>query len=263
MMKTKKVLLASVAAMLLLTACGAEKTKIIDLKSLNAPGTVIGAPQDYAAARQVGEYLPNVTMKYFINTADAVAAIESNKIDGFIYDRCNLDYMVQANSKIAVLPDSMGDLDICAATAFENKELMSQLNEFIKNYQDDGTAQDMYERWILSKNHMMPTIEPPEYPAKKLKVITSGEVEPMTFYKGNELWGNDIEFTRRFALEYGYEIEFVVMDYSGMPEAIRSGKGDCIIADLFYGEERAEQIWFSEPYIKTQLAVLVNRSRLQ
>ncbi len=255
--------MAAVATMLVLTACGAEKSKITDLQSLNTPDSIIGAPQDYAAAQQVSEYLPLARMKYFVSTVDAVAAVGSNKIDGFIFDRCNLDYMAEANPEIAVLPDSMGELNICAATAFENTELMAQLNGFIKKYQDDGTAQDMYKRWILTKDHEMPVIQPPQNPVKKLKIITSGEVEPMTFYRGAELWGYDIEFSRRFAKEYNYEIEFVVMDYSAMPDAIRSGKGDCIIADLFHGEERAEQIWFSKPYIKTQIAVLVNRSRLQ
>lgn len=262
-MKTKGMLLLAVAAMLLLTACGAEKSRITDLKSLNTADSVIGAPQDYAAARQVAEHLPNVSMKYFVNNADAVAAIESNKIDGYIFDRCNLDYIVSSNPKLAVLPDGMGDLDVCVATAIESTALMAQFNAFIKKYQDDGTAQDMYERWILTKNHEMPAIDPPQNPVKKLKIITNGEMEPMEFYRGTELSGYDIEFSRRFAREYSYDIEFVVMDYTAMPDAVRSGKGDCIIADLFYSEERAAQIRFSDPYIKTQIAVLVNRSRLQ
>lgn len=262
-MKAKGTLLFAVAAILALSACGAEKIKIDGLKSLNSRDCIVGAPQDYAAAKQVGEYLPNVQMKYFVNTADAVAAVESNKIDGYIYDRCNLDYMARSNPKVAVLPDGMGELDICAATSYENTQLMAQLNAFIKKYRDDGTADDMYERWILAENHEMPQIEPPKNPDKKLKVITNGEVEPMNFYHGTELWGYDIEFAKRFAAEYNYEIEFVVMDYSAMPDAIKTEKGDCIIADLFYGEERAGQIWFSEPYIKTQIAVLVNSSRLQ
>ncbi len=262
-MKFKGILFLAVALTLVLTACGAEKSMITGLSSLNTPDSVIGVPQDYAAARQVGEYLPKATIKYFVGTADAVAAIESDKIDGFIFDRCNLEYMIRSNPKLSVLPDSMGELDICAATSFENTALMTQLNAFIKKYRDDGTAEDMYNRWILTKNHDMPAIKPPENPAKMLKVITNGEMEPMAFYRGTELWGYDIEFAKRFASEYGYEIEFLVMDYGAMPDAIKSGKGDCIIADLFYGEERAEQILFSDPYIKTQIAVLVNRSRLQ
>lgn len=84
----------------------------------------------------------------------------------------------------------------------------------------------------------------------------------MNFYKGTELVGYDIEFARRFALAYNYEIKFVVTDYADMLAAIDSGKGDCIIWDFFYNEERAQEVEYSNPYIKTQITMLVEKARV-
>lgn len=259
----KKIMIMSLALTFILAGCkGSEEPPITDITSLNYKDSKVGIPDSSSFDKEVVTALPDAEILYYTNSIDAVMALTAGKIDGFAYDRCNLDYMAAANDKVFVLPDSLGDMDICTATAKENTELMAQFNEFIESYKADGTADDMYNRWILQKNHEMPQIDQPANPVKKLKVITNGVTEPMNFYKGTELAGYDIEFAQRFALAYDYEIEFVIMDYAAMALAITSGKADCIISDFFYNEERAEQIQYSDPYIKTQVTVLVEKSRL-
>lgn len=251
------------ALTLVLFGCGSStKSQITDIGSLNYSQSKIGIPDDNSFDKIVIKRMSDAKLKYFTNSIDAVIAITSGKIDGYVLDRCNLDYMAAANDEVAVLPDSFGELDVCAATAKGNVELMAQFNEFIKGYQKDGTSEDMYNRWILKKGNKIEQIEKPKNPVKTLKVITNGVTEPMNFYQGSELVGYDIEFAQRFALAYNYEIEFLVMDYAAMPLAIASGKADCIISDFFYNEDRAKEIEYSDPYIKTQITLLVEKSRL-
>lgn len=240
----------------------ANNKTITGLSSLNTKAATIGLPIGYAAVKQVKEYLPNVKVKYFNSDADGITAVDTDKIDGYVYVRSRLDYMAAADSNLAVLKDSMGNLDICAAVALGNSTLANQLNEFIAQYQKDGTAKEMNSRWVLQRDTTMPQIVPPKHPTKTLKIITSGVIEPMTFYKGSELCGYDIEFAKRFAQKYNYTIKFVVLDYSAMPAALQSGQGDCIIADLFYNKEWTKQMQFTDPYIQTQITAAVKKSRL-
>lgn len=258
----KRILIAFLALLTLSGCGGAKKTQITNIASLNYSGSKVGIPDSNSFDKEVVAELPNAELKFYSNSMDAVMALTAGKLDAFAYDRCNLDYMAAANDKVSVLPDSLGDMDICTATAKGNTALLAEFNKFIADYKADGTAEDMYSRWILQKEHEMPQIESPTSPSKKLKVITNGVTEPMNFYQGTELTGYDVEFAMRFALAYNYDIEFIVMDYAAMPLAITSGKADCIISDFFYNAERAQEIDYSSPYITTQITLLVEKDRL-
>ena len=71
----------------------------------------------------------------------------------------------------------------------------------------------MYERWAVLEDETMPEIAEVKEPKYHLIVGTSGRAEPYTYYKGNELWGYDIELARRFALWLNADLEFKVYNY--------------------------------------------------
>lgn len=256
----KKFILAFLAAVIL-CACTGEKPLIVNLDSLNTSSTILGVGESFGDSHNlVKERFPNAQIQFFLNTP--YEAVETGKIDGYVVDRCSLDYVCAANDKLAVLDEGLADINVCVATANESTELMAQVNEFIKQYTDDGIAEDMYKRWILQKQHDMPDIKKPENPVKTLKIITNGLSEPMNFFKGTEIWGYDIEFIKRFTAAYNYDYEIVTMDYPAMSVALMSNKADMIISNFFYSAERAEIITYSDPYMVTEMAILVNKDRL-
>ncbi len=59
------------------------------------------------------------------------------------------------------------------------------------------------------------------------------------------------------ASELGKPVEFKNLAFDGLIPALQTGRIDLIISSLTANEQRREQIDFSDPYVKTGLAVLV------
>jgi ABC-type amino acid transport substrate-binding protein len=95
--------------------------------------------------------------------------------------------------------------------------------------------------------------------AKKLVIATDATYPPFEIIddKG-EFSGVSIELGRALGKELGREVEFQNINFDGLIAALKSGSVDCIISSLTANEERRQSIDFSDPYVKTGLALLAS-----
>lgn len=85
---------------------------------------------------------------------------------------------------------------------------------------------------------------------KTLKVLTSSGYEPYEIVDKDtkELTGFDIDVMNEAAKIAGYEIEWIDMDFDGIIDSIKTGKGDVAIAGITPTPKRMKQVDFSDVY---------------
>ncbi len=248
----------------LLFGCGKEEQKqLAKPEDLNAPGMLIGVPQGAAAMTVAEQRFDQATIRYYGALIDGYTAVQNRKLDAFVFDRQNLLYVCRTNPELAVLPQGLTDEHIVVGMPKSHTALAAEVNAFIARYLADGTYQEMYQRWVQGEHPQMPDIPTPQNPTRKLTVAAEGLNEPMNYFKADgTLTGFDIEFAKRLALALNAELAFVSADFGGMIAATEAGKVDLMITNLNATPERAEQLLLSDPYLITDIAVLIHRDRL-
>ena len=72
--------------------------------------------------------------------------------------------------------------------------------------------------------------------------------------------GVSVSLARALATHLGRELVIENIAFDGLIPALKTGKIDCIISSMTATPERSRSIAFSEPYLKTGLALLVAKS---
>jgi polar amino acid transport system substrate-binding protein len=70
--------------------------------------------------------------------------------------------------------------------------------------------------------------------------------------------GLSVDFMKDFAAAYGYDLQVENIAWDGLIPSLQTGSIDCIISSMTITEEREQNVDFSEPYARAQLALLAN-----
>lgn len=93
---------------------------------------------------------------------------------------------------------------------------------------------------------------------KRLVIGMDATYRPFEFQDSTgALTGVSVEIGRAIAAELGREVEFRNINFDGLILALKTGTIDLIISSMTANDERRKSVAFSEPYVKTGLAVLV------
>ncbi len=247
--------------------------KLNDLNSnMFRLGLPLGAQSMHVGEEQFTEARPC----YFNNHHAAYSALLQGKIDGYLFDSHTLDYVAANSPDLAVLPGSVGRVDIAIGVAPRNAELLGPINQFIDQYKQDGTYQAMYNRWMKPESRTetgfvrpnvpeMPQIDAPAAPTRTLVVGTCSQMEPLCFRpRGSETYtGFDMELLRRLALQLNFRYVIRDLDYVTMMDELAQGELDIAIAGLNKTDERVKrQILFSKNYIDSHIVALVRSAQV-
>ena len=228
---------------------------------LNQAGRTIGVNQGSAAEAAVISEFPEATIVYYTDNLLGYTALAQGKLDAYVYDLVQMQLTIDSGlTGVHLLPEVM-DKKVQIAVGYSNvsaiPELGDRLNRFIAELKADGTLDNMYRRWVIEKDSVMPEIPKPEKPQFRLTVGTTGNVPPYSYYEGDGLTGYDIELAQRFAAWLGAELSFQVIDFDGVVAAVQSGKVDVVMSNLQYLPERAESMPFSDILYEEKLGILV------
>lgn len=246
----------------LLAGCdGKSGGAITSLSQLNERGRTIGIFSDTNDNKLVASKLPQAEVAYYQDTISGYTAVSQGKLDAFVYGKLAMETAIQNGMQgVRLLDETLGQ-SYTSAVALSPKakipDLENKVNAFLDEIKEDGTLDDIADRWLVRKEQTLPVIPVPETSPLHLVVGTSGSYEPFTYYVGTELRGYDIELAYRFGAWLGATVEFKVYDYGGIVAAAQSGDVDCVFAALFVTPERQEAIRFSQPTYIEEIAVMV------
>ena len=262
-----KFLLVVLIFMIFVSGCAKfdDEIDFEEPEDLNKPEYTIGAVVGAASEPYVGKAFPNAVEKQFQDISYMIVALEQKQVDGVVFTKSIFDNVLEEQpNKFKILDKPLGETDlymtISPKTRLEN--LQNEVNEFIRAKKADGTLEKAYKYWFIDHNTEMPTdIPEPQGETKKLVVGTMGTIVPATFYSGDQLVGFDIEIVKRFAAEYGYEIEFRVESITSLLADNEFGKLDLISGSVMYTEERAERVIFPEmPFYTMPISVMTRKN---
>ena len=252
---------AWLTALLLLGSPALAAEEPFTKESLNAPGRRIGVSQGSAAEAAVPAELPEATVVYFTDNLLGFTAVAQGKVDAYVYDLVQMQLTIDHGmTGVHLLPEVM-DQTVKIAVGISDvsriPDLTEKVNRFIAKIRADGTLDDMYRRWVLEGNSVMPEIPAPENPEFHLTVGTTGSVPPYSYYEGSGLTGYDIELAYRFAAWLGADVSFGIYDFDGIIPAAQAGKVDVIMSNLQYLPERSEGLPFSDILYEEKLGIMV------
>lgn len=226
--------------------------------------TVSVAPGS-AGAVLADELFPNANIIYINSLSDACLDIQQGKSDAFFYCKAYMKYALASGvlDDLAIMDETLAETDLAVGISPKRADLLPEINAFIAELKQDGTLDDMYNRWIIEADTGMPDIEKPKNPDRVLKVGTSGIVVPFNYYDENQqLSGYDLELTYRLAAYLNAEVKVEAMSFDALVAGLESGKLDIVISDLNVTEERKEVILMSDTYMADELCLLVQKERI-
>lgn len=94
---------------------------------------------------------------------------------------------------------------------------------------------------------------------KVYKIACDAKYAPFSMEVDGEYKGIDVELLAAIAEVEGFKYELTPMDFSGIIPGLVSGQLDGSIAGMNITEERKEQVDFSDGYIESGSAVVVNK----
>ena len=247
---------------LLLSGCARTAAVIRSSSDINQKSFRLGVIGGTYSASLAEELFPDATLQYIGTTPDGCAAVKSNKVDGFLFDKPVLDEFCRENPDLTLMDETFDGSDLAIGLAKGNSELQQKVNAVLAELREDGTLDDMAERWIGGTDKRMPELEAPENPVGTLRILTEGLIEPFNYISADGTCiGIDVELGMRIAYALGMDYSVQTMNFDALIPALNAGKGDLLICELNITEERKKEILYSDPYMKNQTAVLVRRDR--
>lgn len=99
--------------------------------------------------------------------------------------------------------------------------------------------------------------EQPTEAARPLIIGMDATYRPFEYVDdGGQIAGVSVDIGRAIAAELGREVEFRNIQFDGLIMALKTGAIDLIVSSMTATEERRRSVAFSDPYVKTGLAVL-------
>lgn len=241
------------------------KDMLESVEQLNQSKYKISVHPGSASAIIAEEVFPNAEVVYNNAISDAYLAVQNGKSDAFVYSKLYMQYAISSDAldNLAILEGSLDKTDIAVGINPDREDLLPEINAFIQKVKEDGTLDDMYNRWVVNADTDMPELPKVKSPKRTIKVGTSGLVEPMNYYDENqELTGFDLELIYRLAYYLDAKVKVEAMSFDALVASLESGKLDFVISDLNVTEERKEVILMSDPYMVSEIAVMVQKDRV-
>ena len=262
----KVIFILLLLCMVSIFACSNEKSNsdsitIHSMHDLNNEKCTIGVGTGSHAQMIAEKELSKAKILYFNSESLGYNAVREKQIDAFVFDRVPMQKALNEGLKgVELIEDNLDEVTQVAIGLPKKPKIENEkdiVNHYLKELRDDGTLDEMYNRWVYEGNEEMPDIEEAENPTRELIVGTTGIVLPFTFYKSDELSGYDIELAKRLAKKYNAKLTFKVYDYEGIIVALATNDVDLISANLNITEERMEAIDYSDVLYENYVTAMV------
>ena len=207
--------------------------------------------------------MTDIRLVRYKNTSECLAALARGDIDAFKDDEIAISPsdLKRAGAKIAFRDER--SFDIGFAFRKDSQELVSSFNTFLAGIRNNGTYQEIYDRWFDSNDPngiAMPAIEKASS-GKELKIGVNVRIAPMCFQVNNEWRGFEIELLERFAASLGRPYSITLFNLAEISSALQAGTIDLWSGEIFITAERQQTYLFSDPYFECHPAWFVRSAR--
>lgn len=136
-------------------------------------------------------------------------------------------------------------------------ELLTKVNDFIKKIKDDGTLDEICNKYFGDGTPTAVTSANEDASKDQLVVATNAAFEPFEYKEGDKYLGIDMEIAALLAKELGKELVIKNMDFDAVCLSVGQQKCDIAMAGLTVKEDRKEHVNFSESYYSASQKLIV------
>ena len=225
-------------------------------------GKKIGVQAGTTYDDYVIEMIDDVKVEYYNLVSDLKAALDSNKIDGFVLDSPVADLFVNENNGKYKVLGSLHDVDYGIAVSKvneDNKQLITQLDNFMSKLLQNGSLNEIYNNWISDdESKKIINFDSLNSNGKEITVALSTITgAPFVYEENRNIYGFEVDLIYRFCKEYGYSLKIDNYDFSGLFSAISTSKCNFGVAGISITDERKESMDFVDEKIKGGCVVVV------
>lgn len=127
-------------------------------------------------------------------------------------------------------------------------ELLESVNDFIKQIQDDGTFDDICNKYFGDGTPTAVTSATLDSSKDQLVVATNAAFEPFEYTQGDSYYGVDMEIAAALADYLDKELVIQNMDFDAVCLSVGQQKCDIAMAGLTVRPDREEYVAFSNSY---------------
>lgn len=138
-----------------------------------------------------------------------------------------------------------------------NDELLKQTNEYIAKVKEDGTFDEICERYFGDGTPVGVTSAKEDASKDQLVVATNAEFSPFEYKEGDTFYGVDMELVAGLAEYLDKELVILDVDFEAVCTYVDTGKADMTVAGLTINETRKESVNFSDAYYTASQVVIV------
>ena len=143
-------------------------------------------------------------------------------------------------------------------------ELLEKVNEFIKKIKEDGTLDEICDRYFSNGTPVAVKSAKQDASKDQLVVATNAAFAPFEYTEGgDEFYGVDMEIAKLLADYLGKELVIEHMDFDAVCLAVGNKQCDIAMAGLTITEDRKEHVTFSEPYYNASQKIIVLTSNTE
>ena len=228
----------------------------------NLDGARIGVQTGSTFDAIVLESLPHAKFTYFNSYPDMVTALMANKIDAFPGDEPVIRLITAENSRLTMLEDRLDSFEfgVALSKTEAGDKLRGEFNAWLAEIKASGELEAITKKWTDGPESEKTILDYNALPAPNgtLRMATEGAYAPMNYFRGDNIVGMEVDLAARFCEAKGYGLVIESMNFDGLLSAVQSGKADFAAAGISITKERAESVYFTDPYYKggTVMAVL-------
>ena len=218
-------------------------------------GVVIGSIQDMA----VTEMAPDADIQRVASYADLLAALENGKVDVAGFESLTLMFNKELTSKVDSVGAGLAPIPIGACFRLDNSELQQDFNNYLADIKDDGTYQNILNRWTNADDPSALDIPKQRGTGKPLRVAIYPSMPPFNFICSGKPSGIEVDILTEWANRRNWKLEFLVMDFAAQIPAVQTGKVDMAMGAISITEERQKQVLFSDGYFESHILLITRK----
>jgi ABC-type amino acid transport substrate-binding protein len=266
-------LLAALA--LAAAACGGDDGDAAAITSLeDLSGQALGVQSDTTGEAYATENAPDDTdVTSFENPGDLFTALQSGQIAAVLQDLPVNELFAENNEGYEIVEEYDTDENYGFAMALDNEGLQRAVNDALEEVRADGTYDEIFEKYFGGDPDAELDLagDGAEVDLGDATLLTDGELlvcsdipyPPFEFEdEDGEFTGFDIELVEAIGMRLGLELEVIALGFDPIASgtALNAGQCDLAASAITITDERAESLFFSDPYYDATQSLLAPTS---
>ncbi len=225
-----------------------------DIKAMaseNLNGRSIGILKHSPYVKACRDILTDSTINMVDNVDELLQRLTEYDVDAVALSEPLVSVFTNDNPNAIVLDNDLYKADTVFIIGRGKNDLKEKIDSQISKYREDGTLDELYDKWINSTDYSEKTIEiPSDYEATAgiLNVHVKTGIQGVSFVdESGNLLGYDVELIRLIAKDLGYNCLFAELDDDAVFGSIKLKQADIGIGDIILTDELKKDFIYTVP----------------